>query len=87
MSKKPDYIVSGMTLGDGEHWKQIGVAWSKKSRDGIKYISIALDFRPIDGRLVLWPAKEEDINEGTRFDRVPEEMEHDPQETDAVPFK
>lgn len=76
MSKKPDYVVSGVTLGygDDEHWKQIGVAWSKKSRDGVPYISIALDFRPIDGRLVLWPAKDEDNKEGSRFDRVAEEM-------------
>lgn len=73
MGKKPDYIVSGITL-DGEHYKQIGVAWSKKSRDGVPYISIALDFRPIDGRIVLWPAQDKDDKGSTQFDRVAEEM-------------
>jgi len=75
VSKKPDWIVSAVTL-DGEHYAKIGAAWSKKSRDGVLYISIALDFNPIDSRLVLWPAKEEedDKKNGTRFDRVAEEM-------------
>ena len=67
MSKKPDYIVSGVTL-DGEHYKQLGVAWSKKSRDGVPYISIQLDFRPVDSRLVLWPAQEKDDRDKIPFD-------------------
>ena len=76
MTKKPDYIVSGVTMAEEERWKQIGVAWAKKSRDGVPYISIALDFRPIDNRLVLWPVKEDEEKdkENTRFDRVAEEM-------------
>ena len=35
------------------------VAWSGKSRDGIPYIKINLDFTPNDGELMLWPADQD----------------------------
>lgn len=52
--QKPDLVVYGLAL-DGEHFKRIGVAWTKSKR-GVKYISIALDFKPNTSDLYIWPA-------------------------------
>ena len=77
MSKKPDYTVHAVSL-DGEHYKPIGVAWTKKSRTGITYISIQLDFIPPSGNLSIWPTDEKNEKDRSRFDAIAEEMRTTP---------
>ena len=54
---KPDYGVYVSRKGDGDknYYNRVGSAW-RVAKEGI---SISLDALPVDGKLVLFPPKEE----------------------------
>jgi uncharacterized protein (DUF736 family) len=65
MSGKPDYDVCAQIPRDRREpvSHRIGAAWNSQSReDGSYYISVRINSVPLnwDGRLVLFPAKEDD---------------------------
>lgn len=54
--KKPDYNVYASGAGDNSPNYKVGAAW-KVAKDGI---SISLIANPVDGRLVLFPVKDDE---------------------------
>lgn len=54
--KRPDYeVFVSKQNGDSNFYTKIGAAW-KVAKDGI---SIKLDLLPLDGKIVLFPPKED----------------------------
>jgi len=57
-----------------KHWKRVGVGWQSKSRVGVPYIKVKLDFIPNDGELAIYPVDETNKTR-TRFDAIAEELD------------
>jgi hypothetical protein len=71
MTKKPThtvFYVKDITGEDGEprsFWTKVGAAWANKDARGL---SLVLDLLPVDGRLVVRAAVQEDGQEGAQQD-------------------
>lgn len=53
--RRPDWRVSTPSQLDPDRWIDIGAAWSDKTKEGGKYISVQLDVMPAVGKLTLFP--------------------------------
>lgn len=57
--RKPDWRVCTPSQLDPDRWVEVGAAWRGKSRHGEEYISVQLDLMPIEGKLTLFPIRDQ----------------------------